>query len=100
MEDRCVNGIDSDNILMLTTQGILGLWCLRVGLPKQIRTIYFGGWIRLIEEPKTVEAAQWIGERDIVSEVLEKGDKLLEIARTLLRKKSRPEKVIWEILLA
>lgn len=47
-----------------------------------------------------MEAAQWVGERDIVSEVSEKGDRLLDIARTLLRKKSRPEKGIWQILLA
>lgn len=38
-----------------------------------------------------MEAAQWVGERDIVSEVSEKGDRHLEITRALLRKKSRPE---------
>lgn len=85
---------------MLTTQGILGPWWLRVGFPKQSWAVYFGGWIRFIEEPKTVEAAQWVGERDIVSEVSEKGDRLSDIARAWLRKKSRPEKGIQQILLA
>lgn len=47
-----------------------------------------------------MEAAQWVGERDVVSEVSEKGDRHLEITRALLRKKSRPEKGSGQILLA
>ena len=47
-----------------------------------------------------MEVTQWVGERDTVSEVSEKGDRHLEIARALLRKKSRPEKGTRQILLA